>query len=281
MLKGKIVSQLAAGVGHCLALTNSRELYAWGRDDFGQTGIDPSIQPPFGSVFRPEKVMELKEFGDSEAAVPIRIACGAYHSMVIDNYGALWTWGAAGGACLGHGDVISMEKGRQVTAAMLLKKQKASSAELPVLMEKPVWAIPRRVRALSDTNISHVSGGSHHSAAVTTDGRLFLWGESVSVCRPLYKKDEEDMSEGGEEIEDVRTRTKVDVGAVEIPQQPSANWLPRLADKWIETAVCGGQTTVIITTGERIAMTLGRQLYQTISRPHTDENNDITLEHER
>lgn len=274
-LKGQRVSQLAAGTGHCLVLAQSGALYTWGRDDFGQLGIDAKVRTPFESVFEPERVGELREPGDHKAAKVAVVACGAYHSMVVDGEGVVWTWGAAGGACLGHGDVIEVENVRHVSTDMLLKKQKVNDRELPVLAEKPAWARPRRVKGLSHVRIHSLSAGSHHSAAVTEDGRLFLWGESMSVCRPFMEEGGGEGSEAGsDEEEEEATIGRMNVEAVEIPRQPSAAWLPRLAGKWVESVVCGGHTTVVVSVGERIAMTMGRQLYEITSQPYYMEEGD-------
>ena len=34
----------------------------------------------------------------------VHIACGPEHAIAVDAGGAVWTWGAEGRACLGHGE---------------------------------------------------------------------------------------------------------------------------------------------------------------------------------
>jgi alpha-tubulin suppressor-like RCC1 family protein len=262
-LAGERVVKLAAGTGHCLALTHAGRLYAWGRDDFGQLGLDPRprVRTPFGSVFEPERVVELRVPGEAAAARVVDVACGAFHSLAVDAEGGLWTWGAAGASCLGHGDTVAVDS-RRVKAKSLLKKQQSSARSVPVMMAKPAWATPRPVAALRDIRVRAASAGIYHSAAVSEDGRLFLWGESASVLRPIMARveDLEESEENEEDKEEEEELRAVDVEGVEIPRQPCSLWLPRLAGKWVEAVACGGHNTLLVATGERVAMTLGRQL---------------------
>jgi hypothetical protein len=38
-----------------------------------------------------------------------RVFAGSYHSVVVDDEGRAYTWGARGSPCLGHGECLSLE----------------------------------------------------------------------------------------------------------------------------------------------------------------------------
>jgi hypothetical protein len=40
-----------------------------------------------------------------------RVFAGSYHSVVVDDEGRAYTWGARGSPCLGHGECLSLEGG--------------------------------------------------------------------------------------------------------------------------------------------------------------------------
>lgn len=41
---------------------------------------------------------------DERLSRVVHVACGTEHSIAIDDGGVVWTWGAGGRACLGHGE---------------------------------------------------------------------------------------------------------------------------------------------------------------------------------
>lgn len=109
----------------------------------------------------------------------------------------------------------------------------------------------------------------------------------MSVCRSFLKEEEYSKKAGGEspdEDGEEGLKAEVDVEGVETPRQPSATWLPRLAGKWVESVVCGGHTTGVVSSGERITMTMGRQLYEMVSQPSyfdQDEDDDRSVASQR
>lgn len=143
------VVKVAAGTGHSLAVTAAGHVYAWGRDDFGQLGLDARSSGGFVSVFEPERV---SAFAGGNGRRVVDVACGAFHSLALDERGHVWSWGAAGGPCLGHGDAVSVD-GRPADLPSLLRRQQANDTRLPVLAAKPLWALPRRVEALAGLQV--------------------------------------------------------------------------------------------------------------------------------
>jgi len=78
------------------------------------------------------------------------IACGADHSFAIDEQGLLYSWGLNNFGQTG----IPCE-----------------DAESESIVEKPTLVI-----SLNDHALGDVDGGTHHSIARTTDGKILVWG---------------------------------------------------------------------------------------------------------
>lgn len=80
---GHRVQQIAAGGDHTLALTESRELYAWGRGHRGQLGSGRTEDE-----YSPRRVLGMlsKKKG-------VQISCGTYHSIALTTDGQTYAWG--------------------------------------------------------------------------------------------------------------------------------------------------------------------------------------------
>ncbi|XP_053673272.1 probable E3 ubiquitin-protein ligase HERC4 [Anopheles nili] len=93
----KHVVQISSGQYHCLVLTNSGELYAWGSNSYGQLGI--------GTISEKVTVPTLIQ---SLAGIPIAfIACGGNHSFAVSKSGAIFGWGKNTFGQLGLNDLNS------------------------------------------------------------------------------------------------------------------------------------------------------------------------------
>lgn len=82
---------VAAGAFHTAAVTESGQLYTWGKEDHGMLGLHHGRD-----LHRPNLV-------DMPAPV-VQVACGGWHTMAIDNTGALHAFGRGEYGRLGLGD---------------------------------------------------------------------------------------------------------------------------------------------------------------------------------
>lgn len=132
---------LQAGHYHTLALSDTGRVWAFGSNATGQLGLggEAAAEP------EPRLVKGLEQV--------VAIAAGAEHSLALTAGGEVYSWGCATDGRLGHGKPASMR----------------------------LWGArheprPRLVRALEGQRVVAVAAGQMHSAALTSDGRLLVWG---------------------------------------------------------------------------------------------------------
>lgn len=136
---GKI-SHLATSGAHTAAITNSGELYTWGRDEGdGRLGLGSGGGPgEGGSLGTPSRVNALP--------VPVAaVSCGGFFTTALTSEGKLWSWGANSNYELGRGNNTSD------------------------------WR-PKPIASLQDVNVVQIASGGYHSLALTDKGEVFSWG---------------------------------------------------------------------------------------------------------
>jgi regulator of chromosome condensation len=158
----KKIKQLATGTNHVLALDDKGKIFAWG---------DGAQNQLARKVFEREILQSLRPVGIGNLPIrgskPVKIACGSYHSFVLDSQGRVFGWGLNQYGQVGHKIDPDDEESK-----MQLK--------------------PRLVEALAPYKIVDIAGGEHHSVACTDDGKLLTWGR---VEGHLLGLDEDDFSE--------------------------------------------------------------------------------------
>ena len=93
--RGAAAVMAACGSEHTLVVTHDGALWACGRGDKGQLGLDNSDE---------RHVFERVGAGEFGGASVVAAAGGAFHSVAVTEDGALWTWGDGHYGQLGHGD---------------------------------------------------------------------------------------------------------------------------------------------------------------------------------
>jgi len=169
---------ISAGTSHAVAVSSTGELWAWGNNANGRTGLGVDT----GSTSAPTRVGTATNWASASA--------GDTHTVAVTTTGELWAWG-------------SNSTGR-------------TSFE-------PTWEntlTPTRVGTA--TNWASVSAGDAHTAAVTTNGELWVWGDNWNG----------------------RTGLGVDAGNTLIPTRVGT------ATNWAAVSAGGSHTVAITTTGE-------------------------------
>ncbi|CAK4080980.1 unnamed protein product [Aphanomyces euteiches] len=137
-LVGHFIIKVSAGSGHNLALSSKGEVFSCGYNEHGQLGLGHS-----NTVVQFEKIKAFQGLFVED------IVCGQQHNLALvrlDGVARCFTWGLGALGQLGHGTRRS-------------------------------FAVPKLVQGILDAIVS-VGAGSHHSAAVDSEGRVYTWGHS-------------------------------------------------------------------------------------------------------
>ncbi|MBE1605501.1 RCC1 domain-containing protein [Actinopolymorpha pittospori] len=135
---GTIITAIAAGDAHSLALTSTGRVLAWGSNGEGELG-NPTAGP----------TSDLPV----EVALPqgvnvIAIAAGGEHSLAVTSTGGMFAWGSNGFGELGIGT-------------------SGSPHSTPVAVHLP-----------AGTAVTSAAAGESHSVARTATGRVLAWGSN-------------------------------------------------------------------------------------------------------
>ncbi|XP_034538361.1 probable E3 ubiquitin-protein ligase HERC4 [Notolabrus celidotus] len=90
-LQGVPFAQITAGGAHSFALTLSGAVFGWGRNKFGQLGLNDRNDRCFPSLLKSLRSQRV-----------IFISCGEDHTAVLTKEGGVFTFGAGGYGQLGH-----------------------------------------------------------------------------------------------------------------------------------------------------------------------------------
>uniref|UniRef100_A0A3Q1F320 Probable E3 ubiquitin-protein ligase HERC6 n=1 Tax=Acanthochromis polyacanthus TaxID=80966 RepID=A0A3Q1F320_9TELE len=188
---GDVVA-LACGQDHSLALCASGHVFSWGAGEDGQLGVSPAL---LCNGHRPSRV---------PIPIPmqvVQVACGNSHSLALTKGGDVFSWGLNSHGQLGHGKAVTLQStpvlvcalsgvavtqisaGATHTLFLTLSglvyccgANKSGQLGLNRVDEKGRFNICM-VPALRPLNVSFISCGESHSAALTKDGEVFTFGE--------------------------------------------------------------------------------------------------------
>lgn len=126
---------VAIGLGHVVALKTDSSLWSWGHNLYGTLG-EGGLKT---QAHRSSPVQTV-----STGTNWTEIAAGQYHTAAIKTDGTLWTWGYNVAGQLGDNSTISKSSPVQVTGG--------------------------------GSNWKQISAGWRHTAAIKSNGTLWLWG---------------------------------------------------------------------------------------------------------
>ncbi|OBT76644.1 hypothetical protein VF21_05318 [Pseudogymnoascus sp. 05NY08] len=173
------ITKIACGAYHSFALAEYETVYAWGANNFGQTGIPSSAGDPNEVIPLPTPVTAL-------SAHSIRnIAGGEHHSLACTLDGSLLTWGRCDDG----------QSGIPLPPHIPLSTATATPALQNLTLDER-----RRPRSLAPTVVSDfeeeergwvlaVAAGIDNSFAVTSYGTVYAWGFSANYRTGLGAED--------------------------------------------------------------------------------------------
>ncbi|KAL2147508.1 hypothetical protein VTI28DRAFT_8763 [Corynascus sepedonium] len=138
------IKQLAAGLNHVLALDDKNKVFAWGAGQQAQLARR-LLERDDSAALYPTGIGALP--GRAKVA---KLACGSYHSFVIDTKGRVIGWGLNNYAELGVEDEAGQDGGFVMR--------------------------PQLIKALEPYEVTCIAGGEHHSLACSKKGELLTWG---------------------------------------------------------------------------------------------------------
>jgi alpha-tubulin suppressor-like RCC1 family protein len=134
-------SAIAGGSGHSLALSSNGKLYSWGKNAYGRLGI--------GNTDAKSAPVAISTASFPANSTFSAIAAGGAHSLAISSKGDLYSWGRGGQGQLGTGN------------------NDDTSSPVAVSTE-----------SFSGSTFSAIAAGGFHSIALTSDGKLYTWGNN-------------------------------------------------------------------------------------------------------
>ncbi|GAB5360105.1 hypothetical protein AAMO2058_000598700 [Amorphochlora amoebiformis] len=142
---GKTVDKISIGTAHAFALVEGK-VYAWGRGDYGRLGIGRSVD-----LHTPESIEYFEDYDSASD-----ISAGKEFASCVSPKGEVLSWGANDALQLGIGPSLTLD---------------VQSME----------ADPRSVRGLdADATPFKLACGPKHATMITTDGRVYEWGQNRS-----------------------------------------------------------------------------------------------------
>ncbi|GMG17609.1 unnamed protein product [Phytophthora fragariaefolia] len=241
-----LFAKIACGDAHCIGLTRTGDLVTWGRGNNGQQGRGDASDTLVPTTVLQDK--GTKKWCD--------VAAGENWCMALSNDGQVWTWGACGGAVLGHG-LYGSEKNALLAETILQRHQRHLSqrkqSTMPPMLPCLKWMTPQVVPcfASSDIRICRISAGAQHAAAISHTGDLYMWGEGYSSfdsTNHLTLSSLPRLINSGQRIEhgEFAELDAADIGTHSV-----------------EHVVCGGHQTIVFSSSSFLARSMTR-LYQEI-----------------
>lgn len=169
--RGKKIVSIHACSNHAFAIDDRGDIWAWGSNNFGQTGISSGAGIGGSTIISPQKVTALSGRG-------VRIIRGgAHHSIAITQDGECLVWGRMDGSQMGVGSVNLPLNDSKVVAMDERGKPR-------ILLQPTLLPLPK---------CHYAAAGSDHNIVVTTDGKAFSWGFNVNYQCGIGTEDDVDI----------------------------------------------------------------------------------------
>ncbi|KAL8738842.1 MAG: hypothetical protein Q9181_000446 [Wetmoreana brouardii] len=157
-LRGKNIRYIACGADHSFAIDGKEQVWSWGANSFGGTGIYEGAGEDNAVVITPTVVDNLKLQNDTIT----HLAGGTHHSLASTTNGQCLVWGRFDGSQTGIDASI-------VPGDNMVRDVKGNAR---------ILVRPTQVPGVD--NCSFVAAGTDHSLAITANGKGYSWGFSAN-----------------------------------------------------------------------------------------------------
>lgn len=144
----RIVS-VACGQYHSMVVTATGRVFAFGKNDYGQLGLDT-----IDNQLVPAQVK-----GGLEKQTCLEIRCGYYHSIVLCSGSRVYGFGRNDYGQLGLG-------------------RSNATASANVQLQQQRFALPQLIEELEGKDIARIACGCYHTVVVCEDGMLYVFGRN-------------------------------------------------------------------------------------------------------
>jgi alpha-tubulin suppressor-like RCC1 family protein len=183
---GTYWKQVSCGFTHTAAIKTDGSLWLWGANAVGNLG-DNTITPKSSPIQTISGGTNWKQ-----------VACGNYVTAAIKTDGSLWLWGLADQGQLGNNSIADKSSPVQTVSGGTNWKQVSLGYHTAAIKtDGTLWlwggggigelgnndilnkSSPVQTVA-AGTNWKQVAAGQYHTAAIKTDGTLWLWGDNIA-----------------------------------------------------------------------------------------------------
>ncbi|XMB72288.1 BMP family ABC transporter substrate-binding protein [Mycoplasmatota bacterium WC30] len=198
LTEGETISQVYSSSFFSSAITSKGRVFTWGNNDYGQLGDGTTI----GKMM---PVDITSQFYLSESEIVTQVSLGGYHAGALTSEGRAFTWGWNDEGQLGDGTRIDSSTPVEITSKFSLHEDEKITKlvlghkhSLVLTSERRIliWGYNgygqlgdgTRIDKITPIDITsqfslnegeyliQASLGGYHSAALTSEGRIFTWG---------------------------------------------------------------------------------------------------------
>jgi len=162
-----VITQIACGDNHTLALSDLGTVYSWGDSSTGATGLSPLL----GEAISIPTILE-----DLYAVPVCSIKAGSSHSLALTACGSVYSWGSSKYGQLGQGGEASRTTPPHVPTRITAARVPDSVKEVSGMLKSTPWT-----DRFSRYHIVSISAGPATSAAVTSEGYALVWGRNKGL----------------------------------------------------------------------------------------------------
>jgi alpha-tubulin suppressor-like RCC1 family protein len=164
------VKDISTGIHHSAAISDNK-LYTWGCAEYGQTG-----QSTVESSYSPKPV---QYFIDNNI-VPIQVACGEKHTIVLANNGLVYGFGMASYGQIGYLSHLKEDPTIDIYDSQLMNQWTPKIMKCYSRISENSQEF-KRLRVRRDfLHIQHISCGQNFTVLLNDKGQLYFCGENIT-----------------------------------------------------------------------------------------------------